>query len=109
MSKDFRLKVEELTNQSNLEICKKKGLTGLQGVMIPKRNIKNLVLKNKVIEAVKEGKFHIYGIENIEEGIEILTGLQVGVMNDLGEYPQDTLNYRIMKNLETMQVASAID
>ena len=60
------------------EICKKKGLTGIQGVMIPKRNIKNLMLKKDVIEAVKEGKFHIYAIETIEEGIEILTGLKAG-------------------------------
>ena len=86
------------------EICKKKGLTGIQGVMIPKRNIKNLILKKDVIEAVKKGEFHIYAIDTIEEGIEILTGLKAGALNDYGEYPEGTLNYYIMKNLETMQV-----
>lgn len=87
------------------EVCKKKGLTGLQGVMIPKRNIKNLMLKSEVIDAVIEGKFHIYAVEHVEEGIEILTGMKVGAMDDLGEYPEGTLNYYIMKNLESMQVA----
>ncbi|HZK00061.1 MAG TPA: Lon-insertion domain-containing protein, partial [Tissierellaceae bacterium] len=86
------------------EICKKKGLTGIQGVMIPKKNIKNLILKKDVIEAVKKGEFHIYAIDTIEEGIEILTGLKAGALNDYGEYPEGTLNYYIMKNLETMQV-----
>ena len=80
------------------EICKKKGLTGLQGVMIPKKNIKNLILKDKVIESVKKGKFHIYAIDHIEEGMEILTG-----------YKLKDLNKLIMENLEVMQVDPSCD
>ncbi|SHK49982.1 Lon protease family protein [Tepidibacter formicigenes] len=59
------------------DVCKLKGLTGKQGVMIPKQNVKNLMLKDEIIEAVKEGKFHIYSIGHIEEGLEILTGLSM--------------------------------
>uniref|UniRef100_A0A7C4U899 endopeptidase La n=1 Tax=candidate division WOR-3 bacterium TaxID=2052148 RepID=A0A7C4U899_UNCW3 len=57
-------------------VCSKKGLTGNQGVIIPYQNIKNLVLKNGVLKAIKEKRFHLYAIKNIEEGIEILTGLK---------------------------------
>lgn len=91
------------------EICKKRGLTGLQGVMIPKTNVKNLMLKNEVVEAVKDRVFHIYAIEHVEEGIQILTGLEAGEENDIGEYPEGTLNQLIMKNLETMQVAPSMN
>ncbi len=80
------------------EVCKRKGLTGIQGVMIPKKNVQNLVLKDKVIESVKEGKFHIYAIDNIEEGIEILTGYKLKELNNL-----------IMENLEVMQVDPSSD
>ena len=80
------------------EICKRKGLTGLQGVMIPKKNIKNLILKDKVIESVKEGKFHIYAIDHVEEGMEILTDFKLKDLNKL-----------IMENLEVMQVDSSGD
>ncbi|MCR4441833.1 MAG: ATP-binding protein [Peptococcaceae bacterium] len=57
------------------QVCKIKGLTGEQGVIIPHQNIKNLMLDDEVIEAVKEGKFHVYAVKTIEEGIEILTGI----------------------------------
>ncbi|HCD10654.1 MAG TPA: ATP-dependent protease, partial [Thermoanaerobacter sp.] len=56
------------------KVCKEKGLTGEQGVIIPHQNVNNLVLTEEVIEAVKEGLFHIYSVKTIEEGIEILTG-----------------------------------
>ena len=91
------------------EICKQKGLTGNQGVMIPKRNIKNLVLKSEVVEAVKEGKFHVYAIEHIDEGIKILTGYEAGIMDEFGEYPQGSLNYLIMENLETMRAVESME
>jgi len=59
------------------DTCKIKGLNGKQGVIIPKSNVKNLMLKKEVVEAVKDGKFHIYAVSKIEEGLEILTGLSV--------------------------------
>src|SRR5699024_413351 len=60
------------------EVCLSKGLTGEQGVMIPYQNIKNLMLKNKVVEAVQEGIFHIYAVSTIAEGMEILTKESAG-------------------------------
>lgn len=59
------------------DVCKMKGLTGNQGVMIPIQNVKNLLLKDEVIDSVREGKFHIYSISSIEEGLEILTGKEI--------------------------------
>ena len=56
------------------DVCKIKGFTGNQGVMMPIQNVKNLLLKDEVVEAVKQGKFNIYAIKSIEEGLEILTG-----------------------------------
>ncbi len=60
------------------EVCKIRGLTGQQGVVIPEANIKDLMLKKEVIEAVEKGRFHVYAITEIEEGLEILTGKKAG-------------------------------
>ncbi|MBW1974091.1 MAG: AAA family ATPase [Deltaproteobacteria bacterium] len=72
------------------DICKHKGLTGKQGVIIPKKNINNLMLKKEVIEAVEKGLFHIWPISRIEEGIEILTGMPAGELQEDGTYPEGT-------------------
>ena len=61
------------------EVCKLKGLTGQQGVMIPESNVQNLMLKEEVVEAVKAGKFNIYSVKTIDEGIEFLTGKKAGI------------------------------
>ncbi|MEE8299936.1 MAG: AAA family ATPase [Desulfatiglandales bacterium] len=84
------------------DVCKSKGLTGLQGVIIPKRNINDLMLKRGLISAVEKGKFHIYAIENMDEGIEILTGVKAGKRDKKGNYPKNTLNYLVMERLKTM-------
>ncbi len=63
------------------DICSLKGLTGDQGVIIPESNVDNLMLKDEVIEAVTENKFHIYSVKKIEEGIELLTGVPAGEAN----------------------------
>lgn len=89
------------------DICQIKGLTGAQGVMIPKSNISNLMLKPEVVEAVADGQFHIWAIENIAEGIEILTGMKAGqgVWNrEKGqmEFEPDTVFYRVNEELERM-------
>jgi predicted ATP-dependent protease len=84
------------------DVCKAKGLTGKQGVIIPKRNINDLMLKREVISAVEKGKFHIYAIENMDEGIEILTGIKAGIRNKEGKYQKNTINYLVMKRLKTM-------
>ena len=73
------------------EVCKTKGLTGRQGVMIPGSNVKNLMLSREVVQAVEQGSFHIFAVSTIAEGIEILTGLPAGTADDRGNYPPDTV------------------
>ncbi|SCY48591.1 Lon protease family protein [Alkaliphilus peptidifermentans] len=81
------------------DVCKFKGLTGNQGVIIPKQNIKNLMLKQDVIDAVKNNEFHIYAIGHVDEGIEILTGIPAGIKDDAGRYPEGSINYLVAKKL----------
>ena len=82
------------------ELCKLRGLDGSQGVIIPYQNVKNLVLEDEVINAVKEGKFHIYPVSTIDEGIEILTGIRAGVRKKAGTYQQGSINYKVYRKLE---------
>lgn len=81
------------------DICKHKGLTGEQGVIIPEKNIRNLMLKEDVIDAVKAGKFHIWPVSRIEEGIEILTGMEAGQLQTDGTYPKGTLFRKVDERL----------
>ena len=81
------------------DLCKKRGLTGEQGVMIPVSNVKDLVLNSEVCEAVKEGKFHIYPISTIDEGIEIMTDIPAGKKNAAGKYPPQSVHGKVMKKL----------
>lgn len=74
------------------DVCSKSGLTGEQGVIIPKSNVKNLMLREDVIKAVKNHSFHIYPIEHVDEGMELLTGLPMGEQNGDGIYPENTIN-----------------
>ena len=83
------------------EICKLRGLTGEQGVMIPAKNVQNLNLSDEVIRAVKEKKFHIYAISSIDEGIEILTGVPAGDKDIPG-----TINYLVYQTLKKFAKAS---
>ncbi len=82
------------------DICKIMGFTGNQGVIIPKQNVQNLMLKDEIIKAVKDKKFHIYAISHVEEGIEILTGIPAGRRNDDGEYPKGTINELVSNRLK---------
>lgn len=72
-------------------VCKAKGLTGDQGVMIPEANVKDLMLKQEVVDAVKEGKFFIWSVKTVHEGIEILTGVPAGERDAHGKYPEDSI------------------
>lgn len=80
--------------------CKTKGLNNEQGVIIPIQNVKNLHLSDEVITAVKEGKFHIYAVSTIDEGIEILTGVPAGKKNSSGKFPAGTINYLVYEKLK---------
>lgn len=82
------------------QICKLKGFTGNQGVIIPKQNVDNLHLPDEIIESVEKKQFHIYAISTIDEGIEILTGVPSGKMNLNGEYPKGTVNHLVYEQLK---------
>jgi lon-related putative ATP-dependent protease len=82
------------------DCCHKNGLTGRQGVMIPESNINDLMLRKDVVEAVKAGKFHIYPVKTIDEGIEILTDLQAGERGKAGAYPKGSINDLVDKKLK---------
>jgi lon-related putative ATP-dependent protease len=84
------------------EVCKMRGLTGKQGVIIPASNVKNLMLKEEVVEAVKSSKFHIYSVKTIAEGIEILTGMKYGKRKKDGSFEEDTIAYLVDKRLQEM-------
>jgi len=73
------------------DICKYKGLTGTQGVIMPEKSVKELMLKKDLVTAVERGRFHVYPIRRIEDGIEILTGMKAGKRRKDGIYPKDTL------------------
>jgi lon-related putative ATP-dependent protease len=77
------------------EICKLKGLNGSQGVIIPEGNISNLMLKEEVVGAVEEGKFHVWPVRTVDEGIEILTGVEAGERQEDGSYPEGTVNFLV--------------
>ncbi len=81
------------------EVCKAKGLTGEQGVIIPRANVNDLMLKQEIVDVVKRKKFHIYAIKNIDEGIEILTGLKAGRKTKTG-FEKNTINYLVEKRLK---------
>ena len=82
------------------DVCSHHGLTGTQGVIIPRTNVKNLMLRDDVINAVEEGKFHIYAIDTVDDGIEILTGKKAGTPDKHGKFPKGTVNYEVQKGLE---------
>lgn len=82
--------------------CKLLGLTGSQGVIIPKQNIQNLLVNREVSDAVAAGRFHVYAVSRIDEGLGILTDMPAGERNKKGEFPDHTINHLIEKNLKTL-------
>ncbi|HXX88505.1 MAG TPA: ATP-binding protein [Candidatus Acidoferrum sp.] len=84
------------------EVCKAKGFTGKQGIMMPESNVQNLMLKEEIVDAVKEGKFHIYPVNTIDEGIEVLTGVEAGKREEDGTFAKGTVNYMVDEHLKEM-------
>lgn len=80
-------------------VCKARGLTGEQGVIIPVANLRSLMLNDEVIQAVEEKKFHIWAVQTIEEGMEILTDTPAGEPDAEGNYPEGTLHYAVMQGI----------
>ncbi|MFH1002600.1 MAG: ATP-binding protein, partial [Chloroflexota bacterium] len=83
-------------------VCQARGLTGEQGVLIPHQNLRNLMLRDEVVEAVANGQFHIYSARTIDEGIEVLTGRSAGKHRQDGSYPRNTINFLVDKQLKEM-------
>jgi ATP-dependent Lon protease len=84
------------------EVCKAKGLTGKQGVMIPHLNIDDLMLRKDVVQAVQEGKFHVYPVKTIDQGIAILTGVEVGERLEDGRFKEGTVNGLVDRKLQEL-------
>ena len=82
------------------DICRLKGMTGDQGVLVPRSNLRNLMLRPDVVEAVEQGKFHIFAVSNVDEGIEVLTGTPAGDRDSEGHYPPSTINGLVENRLE---------
>lgn len=84
------------------KVCKAKGLTGKQGVMIPRSNIGDLALAQEVIDSVKDGSFSVWAVESVDQGIEIVTGIPAGEKDAEGLYPEGTVNFLVDKRLEDL-------
>jgi len=84
------------------DVCKAQGLTGDQGVLIPTSNVQHLMLRQDVVNAVREGQFHVYAVDTIDRGIEILTGVPAGEKDEEGNYPRGSINYQVAKRLAQM-------
>ncbi len=82
------------------QICKLRGFNGEQGVIIPKQNVRNLYLSDEIIDSVRKGKFHIYAVSTIDEGIEILTGVPAGKKDKNGKFPLGTVKYLAYEKLK---------
>jgi predicted ATP-dependent protease len=82
------------------DVCRLKGLTGEQGVLVPRSNLRNLMLRSDVVDAVREGKFHIHAVTTIDEGTEVLTGVPAGQRDAEGSYPESSINGRVEKRLK---------
>ena len=81
------------------DICRERGLDGSHGVIIPADNVKHLMLREDIVEAVAQGKFAVYAIEGIDDAIELLTGQAAGVRGDDAQFPPGTINRRIEDRL----------
>ena len=87
-------------------LCRKRGLTGTQGVLIPVSNVKDLVLNNEVVDAVRDGMFHIYPIAQISEGIELLMGYPAGERDNQGQFPPDSVHGKVYEKLKAFANAA---
>jgi predicted ATP-dependent protease len=84
------------------KVCKARGLDGTQGVIIPKANVTELMLKKEVVDAVKAGKFHVWAVGHVDEALELLTGVPAGKRLADGNFEPDTVNYKVDQKLKQM-------
>jgi ATP-dependent Lon protease len=88
------------------DVCTAKGLTGKQGVMVPHQNVDDLMLRKDIVQAAEEGRFHIYPVKTIDQGIEVLTGAEAGERGKDGQFKEGTVNFLVDKRLK--ELASGI-
>ncbi len=81
------------------DVCKHQGLTGDQGVIIPRTNVADLMLREDICQAVEDGNFNVWAVDTVDDGIEILTGIKAGVLDKHGHYPKGTVNYAVQQGL----------
>ncbi|MEJ2107968.1 MAG: AAA family ATPase [Acidiferrobacteraceae bacterium] len=84
------------------DVCAARDLSGDQGVIIPHANIEHLMLRKDIVDAVSAGRFNIWAIKTVDEGMELLTGIEAGARNEQGEYPADSINRRVEDKLRVM-------
>lgn len=85
------------------DICRARGLTGDQGVVIPRANVGHLMVREDVVQAVAEGHFAIYAVETVDEAIELLMGIEAGERDEEGAYPEGSLNALVVQRLEQLE------
>ncbi|CAM3385871.1 ATP-binding protein [Hydrogenibacillus schlegelii] len=85
------------------DVCREKGLTGTQGVVIPAANVRHLMLREDVVQAIEEGRFHLYAVETVDEALELFTGLPAGVRGPDGAYPPESVHGRVAARLRAFQ------
>jgi predicted ATP-dependent protease len=84
------------------DVCRKRGLSGDQGVLIPASNVKHLMLRKDLVAAVDAGQFHVYAVDTVDQAVSVLTGVAVGEVNQEGHYPKDTVNGAVAARLWKM-------
>jgi predicted ATP-dependent protease len=90
--------------ESFFDVCSAKGpLSGEQGVLIPSRNSEGLMLREDVVEAVRQGTFHIFAVDTVDEGIELLTGVPAGTPDSHGHYPPNSIYGRVETRLKSFR------
>jgi predicted ATP-dependent protease len=92
------------------DVCRARGLTGSQGVLIPVQNVQDLMLRRDVVEAVRSGRFHVHSVRSLDQGVELLTGVAAGIPDENGVYAENTVFGRVARRLEELaQIAKASD
>jgi predicted ATP-dependent protease len=81
------------------DLCRQRGLDGRQGVLIPRANVQHLMLRDEVVQAVAQGRFHVHAVDDVDQAIELLTGVPAGLPNAKGEVPPDTVNHLVASRL----------
>src|SRR5690606_17572425 len=84
------------------DICRARGLSGTQGVIVPEGNVKHLMLRQDLLNAVRDGQFHVYAVSEVDQAMELLTGLPAGAADETGGYPPGSVNATVKQRLDEL-------